>query len=260
MRAYSMHVLVVLRLIPDLVDEIEITQDGKGIDREWIDLKLNEFDDHALEEAVLLKESDGVTVTAIALDGEGVNRLLQSARARGADRAAKIVHDIPPPVPAAVAAEYVAAAIESLGCDLVFTGVQTTEDLFGQLAPTLAARLGWRQVSATSAVKLGGQGLLVQQEYSGGFVATLSVSLPAVLGIQAASRPPRYVSGTKLREALSAKIDEISVAVQPTPQRSEIVSLGFPESSGRVEMIEGTTEAVAGRLAAILRDRGLVKR
>ena len=255
-----MHILVVMRLIPNLVEEVGITTDGKGIDREWIDLKLNEFDDHALEEAILLKESGGATVTAVALDGEGVNRLLQSAIARGADHAAKIVHDIPPPIPAAVAAEYLAAAVKIIGCDLVLTGVQTTEDLFGQLAPTLAARLDWPQVSATSGVELGDKGLLVQQEYSGGFAATHAVSMPAVLGIQAASRPPRYVSGTKLREAMSVKIRDIAVSVETAPYGSEIMSLSLPESSGRVEMIDGTAEVVAGRLATILRDRGLVKR
>lgn len=254
-----MHILVVMRLIPDLVDEIALTEDGKGIDREWIDLKLNEFDDHALEEALLLKEAGGGSVTAVALDGEGVNRMLQTAIARGADRVAKIVHDVPPPIPAAVAAAYVAAAIERIPCDLVLTGVQTTEDLFGQLAPTLAARLGWPQVSATSGVKIDGKGLLVQQEYSGGFAATHAVSLPAVLGVQAASRPPRYVSGTKLRDAMSVKIDEIAVAVEAVPDRSEIISLSIPESSGRVEMIEGAAEAVATRLAAILRDHGFMK-
>ena len=77
-----MHVLVVLRLVPDTGEEFELSADGKNIDREWIGFKLNEFDDHALEQAVLLKEAYGSKVTAIALDGDGVDRVLQTARRR----------------------------------------------------------------------------------------------------------------------------------------------------------------------------------
>jgi electron transfer flavoprotein beta subunit len=51
-----MHVMVALRLVPDTAEEFELAADKKDIDRQWIGFKLNEFDDHALEEAVLLKE------------------------------------------------------------------------------------------------------------------------------------------------------------------------------------------------------------
>ena len=79
-----MLVAVVLRLAPELSGELEINDDGKEIDREWVGMRLNEFDDHAVEEAILLKEADGASVIALALAGEGVDRMLQSAIARGA--------------------------------------------------------------------------------------------------------------------------------------------------------------------------------
>ena len=81
-----MQVAVVLRLAPELSGELEIADDGKEIDREWVGMRLNEFDDHALEEAILLKEADGANVIALALAGEGVDRMLQSVMAQGADR------------------------------------------------------------------------------------------------------------------------------------------------------------------------------
>ena len=58
--------------------------------------------------------------------------------------------------------------------------MQTVEDLFGQLAPALGAVLDWPQVSAVSALKAEGTRVVVQQEYSGGYSAALSVTLPAV--------------------------------------------------------------------------------
>jgi electron transfer flavoprotein beta subunit len=253
-----MHVMVALRLVPDTAEEFELAADNKDIDREWIGFKLNEFDDHALEEAVLLKEKHGAKVTAMALEGEGIDRLLQTALARGADNVAKIAHDVFPPVPAPAAARLFAAAAKSAECDLILTGVQTGEDLFGQLAPSLGAVLDWPQVSAVSSARVDDGAVIVQQEYSGGFTATHSVLMPAVLGIQTASAPPRYVSGSKLREAMSAKVQSLELDVQLPPAVSGILAVGFPESAGRAEMVEGEADVVADRLAAFLRERGFV--
>jgi electron transfer flavoprotein beta subunit len=255
----NMHVLVVLRLVPDTDEDFELGEDGKSIDREWIGFKLNEFDDHALEEGVLLKEASGAKVTAVALDGEGVDRLLQTALARGADSVAKIPHDLTDPIPAPVVAQMIAAFASQNRCDLILTGVQTVEDLFGQLAPALGAVLDWPQVSAVSALKAEATHVVVQQEYSGGYSAALSVALPAVVGIQAASKPPRYVSGSKLRDVLGAKIPTVDIDVDIDAKLGEVESLGFQESSGHAEMIEGKAEAVAARLVAILRERGFAK-
>ncbi len=254
-----MHVMVALRLVPDTSEEFELAADGKDIDREWIGFKLNEFDDQALKEAVLLKESTGAKVTALAFDGEGIDRLLQTALARGADSVGKIVHDIPVPVPATAAAQILAAAAKRMQCDLFLTGVQTGEDLFGQLAPALGAVLDWPQVSAVSSVKIENDAVIVQQEYSGGFAATHALRLPAVLGIQTASAPPRYVSGSKLREVIAVKIPSLALDVTPAPAASEIVSMGFPESSARAVMMNGDAESVAEALVAALHERGFIR-
>ena len=54
-----MKILVLLRMNPDPDSALELKADGSGLDREWMDLKLNEFDDHALEEAVSPQGGDG---------------------------------------------------------------------------------------------------------------------------------------------------------------------------------------------------------
>jgi electron transfer flavoprotein beta subunit len=73
-----MKILVLLRMSPDPDGALELKADGSGLDREWMDLKLNEFDDHALEEAVLLKEATAGSVIAVAV-GDGAQRTLQMA-------------------------------------------------------------------------------------------------------------------------------------------------------------------------------------
>ena len=254
-----MHVVVALRLVPDLTGELEIAEDGRSIDREWIDVKLNEFDDHALEEALQLKEKSGAKVTAVAFDGDGADRLLQAALARGADTAVKIASEGDDWPSSRAAAPVIAAAARQLGGDLLFTGVQTPEDIFGQLAPFIGALLGWPHVSVVSGVRAVDGGIAVQQEFSGGITTTLQIALPAVVGIQTASRPIRYVSGSKLREAAAQKIATIEVDAARAEDRAKLVEMTLPAKLGGAEMLGDDAKVVAGRIRALLVERGLVK-
>lgn len=254
-----MHIAVVLRLVPDLTEELPIADSGSDIDREWIGMKLNEFDDHALEEAVLLKEGAAARVTAIALEGEGVDRMLQTAIARGADAAVKVGHGLDRVPDQRTAARLLVGAIEGLGVDLVLTGVQTPEDIFGQLAPYLAAMLGRPCVNAIGGVAPAVEGRIhVQQEYSGGLSATLEVDLPAVLGIQTASQQPRYVSGSRLRQAMGATIETVAASAAGRPSPAVVTAMREPDRGNGAVMLDGDADAVAGKIVAVLRERGLI--
>ena len=252
-----MKIAVILRLAPDLTEELELTEDGRDIDREWIGLVLNEFDDQALEQAVLLKEASGAEVTALAVDGEGIERLLRTALARGADAARRIPADESPASSRALA-PFCAAAVREIGADLALTGVLATDDLYGELAPFLAAELGWPQASAVSDVRIEGTSAIVRQEYSGGRAARLALPLPAVIGLQTASQPPRYVAGSRLRDLLKVEVPEMAVDAAPAATGIEAATLSLPDRGAGAEMIEGSGEEIAERLHAILAEKDLV--
>lgn len=252
-----MHIAVVLRVVPDLAEELEIAENGTEIDREWVGLKLNEFDDHALEEAVLLKEQAGARVTAIALAGDGAERQLQTAIARGADDAILVQHDLEGLVESRAVARLLGPVLKNLGPDVVMTGVQTPEDVFGQLAPFVAGALGWPTLNAVNGVSIEDATLTVNQEYSGGYSARFAVKTPAVLGIQTASKPPRYVSGSKLRQASSATIEKADAELPEGFAAQSVSRLSVPERGTRAQMIDGKAEQVAAKLVELLVERGL---
>jgi electron transfer flavoprotein beta subunit len=56
-----------MKAVPDIVEEIELTPDETGIDREFLTFVLNEWDDQALEEALLVKEATGAEVVAVGI-------------------------------------------------------------------------------------------------------------------------------------------------------------------------------------------------
>jgi electron transfer flavoprotein beta subunit len=253
-----MHVVVILRLVPDASEELEVNSAQNDIDREWIGFQLCPFDDHALEEAILLKERAGAKVTALALAGTGVDKMLQSAVAKGADEVVRLEHSISDLRDSFAVAEALAAAIKSLSADVVLTGVLSPEDVLGQLAPTLAGKLRWPTVNAVSGVVAKSGKLEVRQEYSGGRSAQLLVALPAVLGIQAASQPPRYVAGSKLRQAMGTKINSVQAGSVTSGSVARVTSINVPSKVAGARMLEGKPDAIAAQVVKLLGEKSLL--
>lgn len=254
-----MNIVVALRLVPDASGELEIAEGEKDIDREWIDMRLNDFDDYALEEAILLKERSGAKVIAVAIVGEGADRMLQGALARGADEAVKIAWDQEAAPAARTAARLFACAARELSADLFLTGVQTPEDIYGQLAPLAAADLDWPCVSSVNGIQLFEGGVELTQELSEGATAKLRVKTPAVAGVQTPSQPVRYVAGSKLREAASRKIPTLDATGEDASDPSELLRISLPENAQGVEMLASDAKSAADSLQKILAERGLLK-
>jgi electron transfer flavoprotein beta subunit len=252
-------IMVVLRMVPDPAGEMEVAANGLELDREWIDLRLNDFDDHALEQAVLIKEATGAEVIAVAAAGDGVDKMLQSAIARGADGVLRLAHDLGDGPSSRALAPLIAELTRQEGVDLVLTGVQTSEDLFGQLAPYVGSLLQWPHLSALSGVEVRDGTIEVLQEQGNGITSRLAVDLPAVLGIQAASQAPRYVSGSKLRQAAGIKIPEVTPDAVALSHTSKVEQLRSPERSGKAKIVTGDAEAIAEGLVCILREHGFLK-
>jgi len=248
-----MHIAVIIRLVPDLSEEIEFSEDETDVDREYIDLMLNEFDQHALEEAILLKERTGAKVTAIAVNSDGIKKQLRMAWALGADDLVLIEANELDPRDVAATARHIKAAVEDLSVDLVLTGVQTPEDVVGQLSPYLAGCFGWPSVNAVSGIVAEENTVLVNQEYSGGKVSVIRVELPCVIGVQAASQPPRYVSGSRLREAAAVEIKEVTPNNNPDAKLSaRVVALREPETGEQAVIFDGDIDEVATKILDII--------
>ena len=253
-----MHIVVALKQSPDLVEELEINGEGNDIDRDAVKLQLSEWDDQALEEALCLKDAGGATVTVVTTDGGEADSILFTALAKGADRAIKLTGDFAAHLDHHALASTLAAAVRALGADVVLTGVQSVEDLDGQVPVLLAAMLGWPHVSVVTGVELKDGEAALRQEYSGGVMAELAVKLPAVIGIQAARQAPRYAPVSKVRQIQkTAKLEEVAGEAASGDSRVKVRRVFKPEAAGHAEILDGDPADVAAKLVAILKDRGL---
>jgi electron transfer flavoprotein beta subunit len=248
-------------MIPDLAEELEIDAGGKALDRSMLKLRLNEFDEHALEEAILLKEKLGGKVTVVALDAPDVDEALFTGLAKGADRIVKVTGASEEGISSHEMARILSAVVQSIPFDLILTGVQSAEDRDGQLGPILASMLGLPHVSVVSGVAASdGNAILVTQEYSGGVMAEIEVDLPAVIGVQAAQQSPRYAPVSKVRQLMkTAKIEEIASPAVAEGAGSEVLRLFKPEATGHAEMLDGSPDEIATRLYALFGEKGLVR-
>ncbi len=206
-----MKIVVPIKFVPDLVEELGIDPGGAALDTTWLRLIINEFDDHAIEQAILLKERGGGQVTVVATDAEGIDDILFASAAKGADQLIKLTGDFSNVNNHALALAF--RPYKDLNPDLILTGVQAHNDIDGSVGPLLAEKLGLPYVGYVAGLTVTGDKVIARKEYSGGLVAEIEVKLPAVLGIQASEQPPRYVAYSKIRQVMgTAKIEEKPVA------------------------------------------------
>jgi len=158
------HIVVTAKLVPDLVEELEIAENGAALDMTWLRLIINEFDDHAIEQAILLKEKFGGQVTVIAPDLEGMDDVLYTAAAKGADRLIKLSGDFEEGINNHALARAFAATINDLQPDLILTGVQGNNDLDGSVGPLLSEFLGMSYVGYIAGVSMEGDKVNAQKE------------------------------------------------------------------------------------------------
>ena len=261
-----MRILVLMKMAPDVVEELEIAPGGTALDLDYVRMILSESDDHALEQALLLKERHGDTVTALALDAPEVDVALFTALAKGADRAVKIA-GLDAGFPTSQAARAMSQAIAQVPglspADLILTGVQAIDDLDGLIAPMVAHALDLPYLGIVTRLSLDASGrtALATKEYPGGVRGEFEVKLPAVLGIQAAEKPPRYVPVAKVRAAMKTQKIDSAPASLPADggcAAAQVVEMKRNEPAGHAEMLDGDPESVSDKLCGILTGHGLL--
>ena len=222
------------------------------------------FDEVALEEALLLKEDVGASVTAVGLDEPGVDEALSRATALGAARTVKLTGAGAGGAAGGWLDSHRRAAtlagwLRTEDYDLVLAGVQAPDDLDGQVPGLLAGLLGHPYASVVVEVEPGEGSVAVTQEFAGGGLSRLQLPLPAVLGIQATLREPRYVSEMRIRLAgMGSRPEEVPVTAPGEGAGLTIRRTYPPPAAKRAEMLAGDAPAAAQAILDLLRARGLL--
>jgi electron transfer flavoprotein beta subunit len=250
-----MNIIVAIKHIPSIADELPVK--GNNVDFDSVDFVLNEFDEQSIEQAVLVKEAAGGTVTVVGVDLIGeLDSVLHLALAKGADKALKITAD-QPGADSHQQAQWLADAIKGLSPNIIFTGVQASNDLDGQIGPMIAAYLDMPYIGGVSSVEVSDHMATVNKEFAGGFGGKYEVSLPMVVGVQAASKPPRYAPISKVRQmAQTAMIEKLAPSGGGSGGLA-MKKMAPPAATGHAEMLTGSSKEVAVKIVELLKSKGL---
>ncbi len=260
-----MEIVALVKSVPDMADaEIAIDRTGKDIQKGDLVFDINEWDNYAMEEAVLLKEKLGGTVTAVTLGPDESEEVLRRCLALGADAAVRLDDPAFAGGDAFTTATALAAALKSMPCDLILTGFMASDDGDAQVGGLIAEMLDIPHATLATSLEIDGKIARVQRELEGGMEETVELQLPALVTVQTGINEPRYVPIAGIRRAARREIPVMGLAdlglkadqVGAAGARVEVEEVFLPEAGHQGEMLEGSAEEIAEKLIGIFGSKG----
>ncbi len=262
-----MDIIVCVKHVPETAEaDMKIDSTGKAIEKSGLVFDINEWDDYALEEAVRLKEKFGGTVTAITVGSEDSDATLRKCLARGADNAIRLTDSKFEGSDGYVVAKILSSVIKDLPFNLILTGALAGDDGYGVVGPILAELLGIPHATMVKKIELNGEVAKVNRELEGGLEEIVEVKAPAVFAVQTGINEPRYVSIMGTRKAMQKEIKvlglaEVGLSENEVGEAGSWITLKkmyVPPVEKQAEFLEGSPEEIAGKIAEILKAKGLV--
>jgi electron transfer flavoprotein beta subunit len=261
-----MKIVVPVKQVAALDDEFELLEDGSGVDPDFLEFDLNEWDAFSLEAALLLREQtgeDGEVVVVTVGDDEAEEALL-GCLARGADRAVRVWDESLADADVLTVARVLAAAVGRESPDLVLCGVQSSDAVNGATGVAVAGYLDMPHVAVVKALDYdpASATATVKRELEGGLVEVLKVRSPALLTIQTGINEPRYANLRAIKQAREKPMEVTSpgdlgleAAALEAARGARRRTLRHPERGEGAEMIDGSPAEIAARIVEIVRDR-----
>lgn len=256
---------VCVKQVAALDDEFEMLEDGSGVDPDFIERDLNEWDSFAVEAALRLRDAAGEgDVVVLTVGDEEAEEALLACLAMGADRAIRVWDDALAGADTLTVARVLAGALREQTPELVLCGVQSSDAVNGATGVALAAHLDLAHVAVVRHLDYdaGSRQATVERELEGGLVELLRVTCPALLTVQTGINEPRYATLRAVKQAREKPLDTIGLAdvgldagAMASAAGSRTRALAHPEKTAGAQMLDGSASDVAARIAEIVRER-----
>lgn len=250
-------IVVPIKQIGQLSDDFQFTEDGLAIMPQFFEYLLNEWDDTAIEQALLFTEQlGGGEVVVVTIGPPEAEESLRKALGKGAHRGVRIwdesLSDADPITIARVLAGF--CILEEP--DLVITGAQSGDLAHGSTGTALARLLDLP--SAALLIKAewdGGPEMQVVRELEGGAGHRISLPVPALITMQTGANSPRYATMRMIKQAKAKPVSNVGLDPENARQRAAVVrQLRVPEAT-RAEMFEGSADDMARKVISIIQQK-----
>jgi electron transfer flavoprotein beta subunit len=255
-------IIVCIKRVPQTAEaEVKVDSTGKDIIKDRLTFDMNESDTYALEEAILLKEKFGGTLTVVSLGTSEAEDTLRIALAKGADNAIRVKADDFGELDGYKTAQILKSALKDVKHDVLFTGCMATDDAYSQVGVTLAELLGIPHASLVTKIEIADKKAHIHRELEGGLIEHLEMNLPALFTIQTGINEPRYASLIAIRRAAKKEIKVVGKSELPPEDiqaNSDIEELFTPPVGKRAEILTGSMDEISTKLTGIIKEKGLL--
>ena len=250
-----MKVVVCVKQIAVLGDEVEFTEDERDVDPDFLDYALNEWDSYATEEALQLVERAGEgEVVVVSVGDEDSEDALRRALAMGAGRGIRVWSPELAGADPITVARVLAEVVRGESADLVLCGVQSSDSVQAATGIALAELLELPRVAVVTKVSLGDGTATVHRELEGGLVDVVEVDTPCVLTIQTGINEPRYATLRAIKQAEQKEIEVREPGDLGEPA-SRVRRMFVPPKGEGAEMLDGSPAEVARRIKELVEER-----
>ncbi len=185
-----MRIYVCVKHVPDSAANIHI-MDNLKID-ESVPFLLNPYDEHAVTEAVALKNRiPNSEITALCLGKKEAENTVRSALAMGADRGLLVKTDTMCDSMTTARALH-AAIVRDGGADIIFTGKESIDSEGMQTQFRIGALFGFPVVTNAASLDITDGKATVICELAGGRTRTFELTMPCVIGAGRGLNTPIY--------------------------------------------------------------------
>jgi electron transfer flavoprotein beta subunit len=208
------NIVVLIKQVPDTWSERKLSDGDFTLDRDAADAVLDEINERAVEEALLIKEREGgdSTVTVLTAGPERATEAIRKALSMGADKA---VHVLDPGLHGSDMVQTGWALARALGAiegtDLVIAGNEATDGTGGAVPAIIAEYLGLPQLTHVRKLSVEGGKVTGERETDDG-VFTLEASLPAVVSVNEKINEPRFPSFKGIMAAKKKEVSTLTLA------------------------------------------------
>jgi electron transfer flavoprotein beta subunit len=206
-----MQIVVLVKYVPDATGPRRLTGPELRLDRETDPGLLCELDEYAVEQALVAAGAHGGTVTALTLGPAAAETAVRGALQMGADRAVHLLDDALAGSDAPGTSLALAAAVDRLGCDLLLTGMASTDGGTGAVPAMIAERLGLPHLALADHLEVHGGEALIHRDRDRD-TEVLRAPLPAVVSVTDRIGDPRYPTFRAIVAARRKQITTWSLA------------------------------------------------
>ncbi|MDD7813809.1 electron transfer flavoprotein subunit beta/FixA family protein [Mycobacterium sp. CSUR Q5927] len=204
------NIVVLIKQVPDTWSERKLSDSDFTLDRDAADAVLDEINERAVEEALLIREREGAegTVTVLTAGPERATEAIRKALSMGADKAVHLLDDGMKGSDVVQTGWALARALGAIeGTELVIAGNESTDGVGGAVPAIIAEYLGLPQLTHLRKLAVADGKVTGERETDDGVFA-LEASLPAVVSVNEKINEPRFPS---FKGIMAAKKKEVTV-------------------------------------------------